>query len=202
MKRFLCGIFTVCLLISGCASSGHDQTTANTEIAPGSSEATTQVTTPSQILLEVMREGEISQIPGVMVEASIGSFRVATVPEYFVHHGEEGLDAFVYESWEGSQAVFYSIGIYVEGEASFEDQMLQNYGDLYAEHSFSETEIAGYPAKEAVFSGLKADPAYCRHSYLLTCDGIAYEIQMQFTMEMYEGLYPIIRACLDTFTQL
>ena len=202
MKRFLCILLIICLLLSGCgaanpgaAGSGIPETTQPTD-APTTAPAETTV--PEEIFLEVMREGEISQIPAVMVQTTIAGVSLAMDPAYFVHKSEEGLNEFIYEGWGGSQPVYYSIGVYVDGPPTFEEQMLADYGAKFSSHSFSETEIAGFPAKEAVFTGLLEDPAYCRHVYLLDCGDIKYHIDMQFMTEMYEGLYPIIMASLNT----
>ena len=203
MKHFLCVIAVLSLLLCGCDE--ENTVTSKNTTSPETTLSTTAPTTaptgatvPEENFLEVMREGEVSQIPAVMVQTCTEGVTLAIDPAYFVHKSEEGLDEFIYETWGGSQPVYYSIGVYVEGSPSFEEQMLEDHGAKFASHSFSETEIAGYPAKEAVFVGLLEDPTYCHHVYLLDCGDIKYQIDMQFVIEMYEGLYPIIMASLNT----
>ena len=201
MKYILWSLI-LCLLLCGCSAAAPG-TSIPATTAPIQTTVPTQTTAPREVFLEVMREGELSQIPAVMVDTGIGSYTIAMDESYFVHKGAEGLDEFLYEGWEDSQPVGYSIGIYVPGASSFEAQMQENYGKLYASCSTGkETTIAGYPATELVFQGLLEDPSYYRHCFLVHCDTVAYEIQVTFTQEMYEGLYPIIRASLDTLTPL
>ena len=200
--KYMLWLLSLCLLLCGC-SAADPGTTVPATTASLQTTAPTEATLPREVFLEVLREGEISQIPAVMVNTSIGGYTVAMDESYFVHKGEEGLDEFLYETWEGSQPVGYSIGIYVDAARSFEEQMLETYGNLYLAYSpAAETVVAGYPATELAFQNLLEDPSYYRHCFLVRCGAVAYEIQVTFTQEMYEGLYPIIRASLDTLTQL
>ena len=218
MKRLFCLMLAV-LCLAGCrpmhpiAETAPALTTAApttqpaetalpTETTPETTQPmeTTTETEPVLRYVEVFREGEASQIPVEMVHGTVGSYAVAMDPEYFTFYPQETVDMFSYDAWEDGPGVFYAISDYQlqPDPQQFVTDTQDQFAPLFDSCSTEETTIAGYPATAVYLSDFIMDPAYQYHVFLVDCQGDYYLIEVSFVFEMYEGLYPIIRACLDT----
>lgn len=186
------------------ASTALEPTVAST--APETTAATTQPpeTEPVLSYVEVFREGEISQIPVQIIRGTVGDYTIAMDPEYFTFSAHETVDLFLYEAWDGTQAVAYSVSDYIDDAdpQEFIDSVVQQFGHLYGSHAAEQTTIGTFDATAVYFSNLKEDPAYQMHVFLVNCQGEYYLIEATFVFEMYEGLYAIMRALFDTFTPI
>ena len=212
MKRVYSLVMIGALLLSLCAcqSGSGSSTTVPSEstAAPTTAAETTAATTqpqetePALSYVEVFREGESSQVPVEIIRGTVGNYTIAMDPEYFTFHAQETVDLFLYEGWEGTQAVAYSVSDYADDVTAeeFIDSMTAQFGHLYDSYTADQTTIGAYDATVVCFSDYKEDPAYQMHAYLLNCDGNSYLIEATFVFEMYEGLYAIMRALFATFT--
>lgn len=212
---FILACFFLCISLSACQSVEGSavppeagpkpqpaaiQTTAATE--PTTEPATEAPTEPVLSYVEVFREGEASQIPVQIIHGTVGDYTVAMDPEYFTFCPQETVDLFWYESWEGSQAVAYSVSKYTDSTdpQAFIDSVVAQFGSQYHSYSVEQTAIASFDATAVYFNDYKEDPAYQMHVFLINCHGEYYRIEATFVFEMYEGLYAIMRALFDTFT--
>lgn len=207
MKRVYSLVMIGALLLSLCAcqsGSGSSTTVPSESTAAETTAATTQPpeTEPVLSYVEVFREGESSQIPVQIIHGTVGDYTIAMDPEYFTFHAQETVDLFLYEDWEGTQAVAYSVSDYADNVTAgeFIDSMAAQFGHLYDSYTAEQTTIGAYDATVVCFSDYKEDPAYQMHAYLVNCNGNYYLIEATFVFEMYEGLYAIMRALFDTFT--
>ena len=214
MQRILV-LLAAMLLLAGCAQDVQppattaaptaEPTTAPTAApttVPPETTADTHTTEPVQEYLEVFREGESSLIPVEIVRGSVGNYTMAMDPEYFTYYPQETADLFSYDTWGGPPAVFYSVSDYRDDATvqEFIDSATEQFAHDYEGCTVEEIMIGNYPATAIWFSGRKDAPDYQMHLYLVDCDGSLYLIEAGFVMEMYEGLYAIMRACFDTFT--
>lgn len=220
MKRLFCLTLAV-LCLAGCrpmhpiaetappltAATPTTQAAETTQPAETAAETaqpmeTTLETEPLLGYVEVSREGEISQIPVEIVCGTVGDYTVAMDPEYFTFYPQETVDMFSYDAWEDGPGVFYAISDYQAqpDPQQFVTDTQNQFAPMFDSCSTEETTIGGYPATAVYFSDFIMDPAYQYHVFLVNCQGDHYIIEVSFTFEMYEGLYAIIRACLDTMT--
>ena len=196
MKQMVCillALFNVLSLV-GCASTGGRGSATSAATAAATTEA------PKTGFVEVMREGESQQISVVFVDGGVGSYTIAMDPEYFTHSHQETADIFAYEAWPGTHPVYYAISAYTgayDAETFLADSVAQ-FESLYTAYTTSDTTLAGYPATVICFDGLREAPEYCRHIYLVDCGDARFLIEAEFTLEMYEGLYAIMRALFNT----
>ena len=200
MKKTL--LLTVILLLALALCACRASTDGPEVNAPDTSGSTQQPTVPACI--EVQREGELSQIPVQPVTGTVGSYIIAMDPSYFTFKSQGSADIFSYENWPGDHPVFYSISSYTyayDPEAFFADMQVQ-YAKQYTSCSSEAVTVAGFDATLVRFESHKDAPAYNRHIYLIDCGSARYIIETEFTTEMYEGLYAIIRATINTFTPL
>lgn len=196
MKKLTCFLLVLCMVLAGCASSAGSAGESSSVTAM----PTTQI--PETGFVEVTREGETRQIPVVFVDGTVGSYTIATDPEYFTFTSHETVDMFAYESWQGEQPVYYAISAYSNAydAEQFVADCLTQFEALYTSCSTETLTVGGYDATLIRFTGYREAAEYCRHIYLLDCGDSRYLIEAEFTMEMYEGLYAIMRALFDTFT--
>ena len=213
--RKLCSLLLIALLLTGCATMEPTPDTVPTlateaptvqATAPPTTQPatqpveTTQATEPQQFYVEVFREGEADQIPVEIVRGTVGNYTIAMDPEYFTFYSQETVDLFSYDAWTDAPGVFYAVSDYrddVDPQQYLADAIAQ-YAPLFNSYSTQEVTLAGFPATAIFLEGFLMDPSYQYHSYLVNCDGNYYLIEASFTMEMYEGLYAIMRACFET----
>ena len=198
MKKMVCillALFNVFSLV-GCASTEGRGSAASAVTTAATTEA------PKTGFVEVMREGERQQIPVVFVNGTVGSYTIAMDPEYFTFTAQETVDMFAYESWEGEQPVFFAISAYSNAYApqQFIIDSLRQFEGLYNSYNTEAVTLGGYDATLIAFDGCIQQPEYCKHIYLVDCGDARFLIETEFTFEMYEGLYAIMRALFDTFT--
>lgn len=194
MKRLLALIAAFLLTTALCACNSTGNTTDPTPKPTGLSSV------PSQI--EVMREGEVSNIDVETVNGVIGNYAIAMDPTYFVFQVLDDMDYFWYEAWGEDTPVYYSVRPY-EGTydpARFISEVKTNHADRYASCTSEETVIAALNATVVRLSGCTAAPDFNRVVILLNSGEQLYVLETEFTTEMAEGLYPIIMASLNTFT--
>lgn len=210
MQRILV-LLAAMLLLAGCAQDVQPPaTTAAPTVVPTAAPTTvppetaaaTHTTEPVREYLEVFREGESSLIPVEIVRGSVGNYTMAMDPEYFTYYPQETADLFSYDTWGEQPAVFYRVSDYRDDATvqEFIHSATEQFAQSYDDHYTTEMTIGAYPATAICFSGHKDAPDYQMHLYLVDCDGSLYLIEAGFVMEMYEGLYAIMRACFDTFT--
>ncbi len=216
MKGFCCLILTA-LLLAGCApmhpiadtapplatEAPTTEATAQPATQPAVQPAEiTQATEPQQFYVEVFREGEASQIPVEIVRGTVGNYTIAMDPEYFTFYPQETVDLFSYDTWTDGPGVFYAVSDYQDDVdlQQYVAETTAQYAPLFDSCSTQEITLAGFPATAIYLENFLLDPDYQYHIYLVNCQGNYYLIEASFTMEMYEGLYAIMRACFDTMT--
>lgn len=217
MKKFCCLIAALALLLAACGSNDlptapptagetvEESTPAQTVTQPTEEETVPATETEPQIVMssvEVWREGQASQIPVQIIPGTVGSYSIAMDPEYFTFTPQEAADLFAYEAWDGAQAVYYTVSLY-EGSydpARFEADILAQHERSYENWYSEETTLGQYPATLVCLQNQLDAPGYFRYVYLVDCGGSCYVIETEVYAEMFDGLYPIMRACFDTFT--
>ncbi len=159
-------------------------------------EESTQEAEADTVTIRFSREGIVTELEVPMLDGIDGTYRIATNPELFTRQSIAGLDVFQYNLWEGKPGVYYSVS-YISGmsaEVAAQELVLQNDG----EHAADE-QVGGYTAKVVTISGVDVAMSQT-HFYLIDHKDGCYMIETHFTMEMYEGLFPQMRALFDTFT--
>ncbi len=202
MKKWLILVLILSLALTACAQQGtHSQggTTPEASTAPElPPEPTTTVpeTTaePDQVYISFSREGTVSTIPVTMVDGSTG-YRIATNPEIFRRETASGLDVFWYTNWESQPNIYYSVSYNADMTLEFMKEGLLHQNDGATSEP---VKIGQYDAVAVYVS--KEDPLRTQqHFYLVAHNGGCYMIETQFVLEMYEGLFPQMRALFDTF---
>lgn len=210
-RKIYCLVAAAILLLSllGCQPSNtadtpaeSDTTSSQPTAAPTTQPPTEETTDPLPQFIEVWREGQVSQIPVELIRGSVGNYTVAIDPEYFTFLPQEGYDLFSYEAWGSEHPVYFTVTPYpgAYDPEQFAQECLLTHSDAYEFAQSQETAVGSYNATLVTLDGSKDTPGYCRHFYLLSCGETCYAIEAEFTMEMYEGLYAIMRAMFDTFT--
>lgn len=207
MKK-LCILMAALLLLTACQSADlpatqppETQPTVQ-ETVPATQAPTDAPTQPAPSFVEVWREGEASQIPVEIVSGTVGDYTIAMDPEYFTFSAHETVDMFAYESWPGEQAVYYAVSRYENGydPAQFVSDILYQFEASYESWYSEELTIGQYDATLVCLERRKDAPDYYRHVFLIDGGDTCYIIETEFYVEMYEGLYAIMRALFDTFT--
>lgn len=148
--------------------------------------------------VEVSREGEVSRIPVVTVDGTVGNYRIAMDPEYFTFLPGETADLFSCEIWDGE--VYFAISAYHGGDTQqFLNDIIDQFGRMYKAVDVEDVTIGGYPSTGVYLRQNKNEPDFNKHIFLIDCGDAQYILEAQFTTEMYEGLYAIMRALFDTF---
>jgi hypothetical protein len=204
VKKSVCTFLSVLTAISlvGCASTEGMRATGETGGATYATTTQSPTEESKADFVEVMREGETQQIPVVFVDGKVGSYTIAMDPEYFTFLPRETVDLFSYEEWPGDGAIYYAISAY-QGEYdadAFIAECRAQFESQYESCTTESTTVGGYEATLVTFGGYRDAPMFCRHIYLVNCGSVAYVIKAEFTIEMYEGLYAVMRALFDTFT--
>jgi len=168
-------------------------------------ELPTQTTSPTAAstdtkpqYVQVWREGESSMIPVQIITGQAGAYTVAMDPAYFTFHPLADGDLYAYEQWQPEGSVYYRICKY---DGAFDVPAFLT-GGVPAGYQLTEagdTTLASYPASEMVLIGTGDNAGYYLHKYLLNCGECCYLIECRFVFEMYEGLFAVMRACLETF---
>ena len=155
-----------------------------------------------QEYVEVSREGQIEQIPVEIAHGMAGDYTIAYAPEYFVYYPSEYADTFSCDGWEQEQRVYYSV--YTNHDFSSQqlvDGLILQNGGNYDECRTEQLMLGGYDATAVYFDSYSAE-IYPMHFFVIESSDGCYVIEAQFSVEMYEGLYAIMRACFDTFTMV
>ncbi len=163
---------------------------------PESSDATEEsVPEDSVVTIRFSREGEVTELQVPMVDGTVGNYRIATNPELFRHESVENVDVFEYTLWQSQPPVYYAVS-YLAGmsaDTAAQGLALQNDGEQVDDEM-----IGAYSAKVVLVSGADAQMSQT-FFYLIDHAGGCYMIETHFTLEMYEGLFPQMRALFDTF---
>ncbi len=202
MKRWICAVMAVMMMLSlaACASrngqSNSQGSASETTAAPvitTTPEATTPV--PDTVSITFYREGEGTTLTVPMVAGHTGNFRIATNPELFRHESSGGSDIFWYTLWEGQPNIYYCISYNPDMTAEYMESGLlhQNEG------ATSERIKIGQYDAIAVYASQNDHYLTQRHFYLIPHGTGCFMIETQFVQEMYEGLFPQMRAMFDTF---
>lgn len=168
---------------------------------PGSA-AGPETTTPADtavkddiVYITFYREGEGTTIPVTMVDGITGNYRIATNPEIFRKYSSENSDVFHYTLWENQPDVYYSVTYDSHTTAKAQaNSLLEKHNGATSEN----VKIGGYDAIAVYASDSDAFMTQ-QHFYLIDHNGGCFLIETRFVMEMYEGLFPQMRALFDTF---
>jgi len=155
----------------------------------------------AQTYIEVSREGEIDKIPVEIVSGNAADYTIAMDPEYFVFSSSEDSDCFTYQDWNGELNVYYCI--YTVSDMTAQDLaagLKHQNGDNYSSCSIEQTKIGVYDATAVYCSDDINFSDYQMHFFIIDNTDGCIVIETQFTFEMYEGLYAIMRECFDTLT--
>ncbi|MGM9600296.1 MAG: hypothetical protein ACI3W5_01755 [Faecousia sp.] len=179
-------ILMMALSLAGCAKR-------NSESAATGPEPTTTVA-PETVSITFYREGEGTTIAVPMVTGSMGNYRIATNPEIFLMDTEDGSDIFRYTLWEGEPDIYYSVSYYPDTTAQAASSLLNKYSGATSE----EVKVGQYDAICVSISDSDRFRSQ-QHFYLIAHNDGCFVIETQFIMEMYEGLFPQMRAIFNTF---
>ena len=161
------------------------------------------VSQSAQSYIEVSREGIVEQIPVEIIRGTTYDYTIAMDPEYFTFRTYEGVDTFSYEAWEGERAVYYTVyPIFDLTPQQAADGLVHQNSDNYADCLTEKVTLGEYEAVAVYLERENAAPDYQLHFFLIECAEGCIVIETQFTMEMYEGLYAIMRQCFNTFTMV
>lgn len=199
-SRYLCCVAVLLLLLSLCACRAALPGESDTS-APTSEPTETSAIPPTAALaaqIEVWREGEMRLIPVQIVSGQCGSYTIAMDPAYFTFLPQKDGDLFSYEDWGSAQPVYYRVSPY-GGPYDPNAFVGQCVHPQFRQTGTEALSLGGYPATLVTMEGTGENAGYCLHRYLLDCGEARYCIEARFSMEMYEGLYAIMRACFDTF---
>ncbi len=196
-KRYFSVLVAVWMLLQLCACRAAFPG-GSTEAPPVTQSTTVPTTAPAPQYLEVWQEGEVSQIPVQTVAGQCGKYTMAMDPAYFTLIPQADSDLFSYEDWGCEQPVYYLVIPYDSAydPAAF---VTQGVPDGYSLTAVESITLAGYPTTAVSLTGTGENAGYCMHKFLLDCGEISYSIEARFSIEMYEGLYAIMRACFETF---
>ncbi len=199
MKKILLWSLILTLLVSlaACKPSEPVHTDPQESSTPPESSDATEESVPedSVVTIRFSREGEITELQVPMVEGTVGNYRIATNPELFQLNSMENVDVFEYTLWQRQPPVYYAVS-YLAGmsaDAAAQGLVLQNDGEQREDEA-----LGAYMAKVVTVSGVDAQMSQT-HFYLIDHAGGCYMIETRFTLEMYEGLFPQMRALFDTF---
>lgn len=210
MKRFWIPVLCLLGLLCGChsdlpspapttpsalESTGLPSTIPQTDPTKAPEIETTlpEITEP-QLYIEFTREGITERIPVKDATGTVGHYTIGYDPERFTQDG----DVFRDSLWGGTAPiVYYAVTYYPDLTAQelVSGLILQNEGD-YASYETEATTVGQYEATGVYFSG---DDTLMHFFAIDSPYGGSYLLETQFGVEMYEGLYPQIRAALDTF---
>ena len=203
-RACVAALFLMLLVLCACGQTEEISPTYGTEqnYIHTTPEETIPATEPVEAYVEVWREGEISRIPVEIIHGTVGDYTIAMDPEYFTFTAHETVDMFGYDSWPGEQPVYFAISRYESAydPAQFAADMLDQFEADYASWDPDALTVGQYSATALYLNSSLDAPDYNRHIFLIDCGGERYLIETEFCLEMYEGLYPIMRALFDTFT--
>lgn len=201
-KQFVCAVLAAVFLLGGCRAAYPDTTPASsTAPIPSTTSVpptTAASTSPVPQYVEVWREGEVSRIPVVTVTGQAGNYTIAMDPTYFTFLPQEGSDLFLYEDWGSEQPVYYRI---TPWNSPYDpDVFFARFETVgYTSPEVSTLTMAGRPATVFTMYGTGENSGFCLHYYLIDCGSSCYSIEARFSLEMYEGIFAIMRACFETF---
>lgn len=200
-RILLLTVMALLFCLAGCTSTAGTPagTVPSTTAVPETTLPPTTAAPPEMPeYVEVFREGEVSRIPVVTVDGTVGNYRIAMDPEYFTFLPGETADLFSCEVWDGE--VFFAISAYNSADAQkFVTDTVTHLGHMYQAVNIGDTTIGTYPATGVYLERSRENPEFNRHVFLIDCGDARYILEAQFTTEMYEGLYAIMRALFDTF---
>lgn len=203
-KQIICVILAFFLLLGGCRAA-FPATTPPGTTPPGTTVPTTvpldiPPTTALTAQIEVWHEGELSRIPVQIVSGQCGSYTIAMDPAYFTFLPQEGSDLFLYEDWGSEQPVYYRI---TPWNSPYDPDVFATRLEAaaYTSPEVSTLTLAGRPATVFTMYGTGENSGYCLHYYLIDCGSSCYTVEARFSLEMYEGLFAIMCACFETFSQ-
>ena len=200
INRHFCLFAVLLLLLSLCACRAMLPGESDTA-APTTKPTDASATAPTAALsaqIEVWREGELSRIPVQIVSGQCGSYTIAMDPAYFTFLPQKDGDLFSYEGWGSAQPVYYRVSSY-RGPYDPDAFIGQCKQPQFRQTGTETLTLGGYPATLVSMEGTEENTGYCLHHYLIHCGDTCYCIEARFSMEMYEGLYAIMRACFNTF---
>lgn len=180
-------ILMMALSLAGCAKRNPESDTTGPE-------PTTTVASET-VSITFYREGEGTTITVPMVTGSTGNYRIATNPEIFRKYSSEDSDVFWYTLWESQPNIYYSVTYYPDATAQFMESSLLN---KYTGATSEEVKVGQYDAICVSISNSDQFRSQ-QHFYLIAHNDGCFVIETQFIMEMYEGLFPQMRALFDTF---
>lgn len=181
-------------------SAQDAQDTADTEPAQDINEIADGELDWEQGYIEVSREGIVEKIPVDILRVLKSDATIAMAPEYFTYSVCESVDTFSYDAWEGGSSVYYSVYANNAHTAEqFADLLQQYYADSYRSVMIENTRVGDYDAVAVYCEGNNIAPDYNKYYFLIPTDDGCAVIETQFTIEMYEGLYQIMRTLFDTF---
>lgn len=190
--------FSVIKSVKGKPAQGTQETTA-TEPVQDTQNVADAESEWEQGYIEVSREGVTEKIPVETVRVVNFDTTIATDPEYFTYSVYEGVDTFAYDAWEGDAAVYYSVyPDYNRTPEQLANLLQQTYAANYKSVLTENTRVGSYDAIAVYFDGSAVAPDYNLHYFLVPTNDGCIVIESQFSIEMSEGLYPIMRALFDT----
>ena len=190
--RIFIAIALVALVLCACQKD-----TAND---PDPTTATGITSLPEYI--EVMREGELSQIPIKHISGTVGNYIIGMDDSYFTFIPEDtGTDLFWYEAWGEENPIYYTISAYPGSydPNRFFEEVKTAHAARYSSCAMEQTTVNGLPATVVRLESCLAAADFNRHLFLIDCGEARYVIETEFVTEMYEGLYTIILASINTF---
>ncbi len=204
MKKYAWFIAAIVLVLSMAACKNFEANTPGNTTAVLLDPTTPPATTATQpeptgdanvVSITFSREGVESTIPVTMIDGSNGLYRIATNPEIFRMESFNGSDTFWYTLWEGQPNIYYSVSYHADMTTEYMEGGLLHQND----GSTSEKVKIGQYDAIAVYTSKNDQWSTQQHFYLIPHNGGCFLIETQFVMEMYEGLFPQMRAIFDTF---
>ncbi len=199
MKKWICAVLAVIMMLSLAACASRQGSTAGgaaPEVTPEPTpEPTPEAITPDTVSITFYREGEGTTLSVPMVDGYNGMYRIATNPEIFRHEANASSDVFWYTMWEGQPNIYYSVSYIPDMTAEFMADGLLHQND----GATSEKVKIGQYDAIAVYASKNDNLMTQQHFYLIPHGSGCFMIETQFVMEMYEGLFPQMQALFDTF---
>ncbi len=198
MKRLSVIVLTLVLALSLAACAQRKQQNigvASRSTTPDSTSAETTAS-PDIVYITYYREGEGATIPVTMIDGKSSNYRIATNPEIFRQETWGNSDVFWYTLWEGQPNIYYSISYHPTMTAEYMEAGLLHQND----GATSEKVKVGQYDASVVRTSKNDHFLTQQHFYLIPHGTGCFMIETQFIIEMYEGLFPQMRALFDTFT--
>lgn len=156
-------------------------------------------TNPEQSFIEVSREGHVEKIPAEIICLIDSGSTITTVPGYFTHSVQNGVDTFSYDTWQGEREVYYSVRTILGSNPNqICEDLMEKHGKSYASGNVFAVKVGHYDATVVQFENEAACPSCQCHFFIIPANYGCIVIEAQFDVEMYEGLYQIMLALFNT----